>query len=165
MNAMKIFSVLTIFISILFVNLQSAHAEMPDITAGETKFDFKTGRYVLKDHVKVVFTDRTITAEMATVDLYNEKMNASGDVTMTSDDFLFRCDEMSGEWAKHGVEVSGNVKFVTSDGLSILAETGTFSWKTKLADFYDARILENGTEKKFKHVQFHVIEKKILVTE
>lgn len=163
MKLQKIFA--AIFLVSMLFTTTPASAEMPDITAGETKFDFKSGRYVLKNNVKVVFTDRTITAEEASVDLYNEVMNASGDVTMTSENMIFRCDEMSGEWAKHGVDVSGNVRFEILGGISIYSERGSFSWKTKLADFYNATVVENGVEKKFNHVQYHVIENQITESE
>ena len=163
MKIQKLFA--AIFLISMIFTTTPASAEMPDITAGETKFDFKSGRYVLTGNVKVVFTDRTITAQEASVDLYNEVMNASGDVTMTSENLTFRCDEMSGEWAKHGVDVNGNVKFDVLNGISILAERGSFSWKTKLADFYNATVIENGVEKKFNHVQYHVIENQITESE
>ncbi len=156
-------------------------AAMPDISAGETRFDIASGCYVLKNNVRVVARGRTMTAQEAKVSITSQKVWAQGDVTLEQDGITFRCDSIYVQGLEKMVDVLGNVNFDATDLIKITSEIAKFSWSTKIADFYgkvkidpiaaDGLTFAEGIDPNFDrnrtydHVQYNVVEKKILLLE
>lgn len=154
-------------------------AAMPDITAGETKF--VNGYYILKNNVRVVARGRTMTAQEAKVSILSQKVWAQGDVTLEQDGITFRCDSIYVQGTEKTVDVLGNVNFDATDLIKITSEIAKFSWSTKIADFYgkvklDVLAADGLTfadeidrnadlSRTYDHVQYNVVEKKILLLE
>ena len=174
----KFFCLLALMLSFLSTVCSAA---MPDITAGETRFDIAGGCYVLKNNVRVVARGRTMTAQEAKVSLTSQKVWAQGDVTLEQDGITFRCDSIYVQGLEKTVDVLGNVNFDATDLIKITSEIAKFSWSTKIADFYGNVQLNILAEKgltfdeavdpnfdrnqKYDHVQYNVVEKKIMLIE
>ena len=157
----------------------AAFAQAPDITAGSTKF--VNGYYILKDNVRVVARGRTMTAQEAKVSILTQKVWAQGDVTLIQDGIQFKCDSIYVQGTEKTVDVLGNVQFDATDLLKITSEVAKFSWSTKVADFYgnvSLNILDiNGLKcdaavdksldfnRTYDHVQYNVVEKKLMLVE
>lgn len=157
----------------------AAFAAAPDITAGETKF--VNGYYILKNNVRVVARGRTMTAQEAKVSILTQKVWAQGDVTLIQDGIQFKCDSIYVQGTEKTVDVLGNVKFDATNLLKITSEIAKFSWSTKVADFYgnvSLNILDvNGLQfapnvsssldcnRTYDHIQYNVVEKKLLLVE
>ena len=156
-----------------------SYAEMPDISAGSTSF--VNGFYILKDNVRVVARGRTMTAQEAKVSVFTQKVWAQGDVTLQQDGIEFRCDSIYVQGTEKTVDVLGNVKFDATDLIKITSEVAKFSWSTKIADFYGKVSLTVLDDKQLKydaamdrsldfnktydHVQYNVVEKKLMLVE
>ena len=171
-----------ILIFAIFVVQIKTFAAMPDISAGETHFDFSSGCYVLKNNVRVVARGRTMTANEAKVQIMSQKVWANGDVTLTQNGYSFKCDSIFVQGKLKTVDVLGNVDFSQDNIIAITSSVGQFSWGTKIADFYGkvnvkvsegAQLTfgeglvvdENGIDGEYDHVQYNVRESKILLLE
>ena len=177
---MRLIGLAAMFFLIALMPL-SVSAEMPDISAGETHFDIANGCYILKNNVRVVARGRTMTAHEAKVSLTTRKVWARGDVTLIQDGIKFNCDSIYVQGTEKTVDVLGNVFFEQEQLLKITSDIAKFSWGTKVADFYgkvsinveDAKKLKfgDGVDKNsdltqpYDHIQYNVVEKKILLLE
>lgn len=157
----------------------AAFAQAPDISAGETKF--VNGYYILKNNVRVVARGRTMTAQEAKVSILTQKVWAQGDVTLIQDGIQFNCDSIYVQGTEKTVDVLGNVKFDATNLLKITSDIAKFSWSTKVADFYGKVTLNildiNGLQfdpavsrsldfnRTYDHVQYNVVEKKLMLVE
>ncbi|MBR1580682.1 MAG: hypothetical protein IJ668_09310 [Selenomonadaceae bacterium] len=174
----KFFHSIALLIALLIMPSTSL-AQMPDITAGETSF--VNGFYILKNNVRVVARGRTMTAQEAKVSVFTQKVWAQGDVTLMQDGIEFHCDSIYVQGTEKTVDVLGNVKFDATDIIKITSGVAKFSWGTKLADFYGGVKLEvlNADQLKFDaavdrsldlnqiydHVQYNVVERKLMLVE
>ena len=157
-------------------------AAMPDITAGETHFDFSSGCYILKNNVQVIARGRTMTANEAKVQIMSQKVWANGDVTLKQEGYSFKCDSIYVQGKLKTVDVLGSVEFVQDDVISITSRVGQFSWGTKVANFYgDVKVSVVDIEKLniddnlklnleeingvYDHVQYNIREKTIILLE
>ena len=175
----KIIYILSTLLIIILTPAQSL-AAMPDITAGSKEFDFFNGCYVFKDKVTVNDRGRIVTAQKAVAQIATQKIWASGGVTLEGEGINFKCNKIFVQGLKHSVDVIGSVDFLQSDALKINCDVGTFSWDSKIADFYGhvkISFVENSTvslDSKLKsslkkingstydHIQYNVVEKKII---
>lgn len=172
----KLFQSILLLIAIVLPS--TVFAAMPDITAGETSF--VNGSYILKNNVRVVARGRTMTAHEAKVNVLSQKVWAKGDVTLIQDGIQFRCDSIFVQGTEKTVDVLGNVRFDQENLLNIRSEIAKFSWSTKVADFYGkvslnvvdpnglslaAGINRNALNQTYDHVQYNVVEKKIILLE
>ena len=162
----KIFTAMVLML--LFMSVKT-FAAMPDISSGSKQFDPFTMCYILKDNVKVVQQDRTITADRAVVKITEQKVWAVGDVTLSQAGLWFKCDKIFVQGLDNKVDVIGNLDFVQDGTLKITADVGTFSWKSKMADFYGHVKLnvDNSFSKKkinglYDHVKYDIVNKKII---
>ena len=174
----KFFYTIVLLMTVMMLPTTS-YAEMPDISAGSTSF--VNGFYILKDNVRVVARGRTMTAQEAKVSVFTQKVWAQGDVTLQQDGIEFRCDSIYVQGTEKTVDVLGNVKFDATDLIKITSEVAKFSWSTKVADFYGRVSLElldtdkvkfdeavNKTldcNRTYDHVQYNVVEKKLMLVE
>ena len=174
----KFFYSIALLIALLIMP-STGLAQMPDITAGETSF--VNGFYILKNNVRVVARGRTMTAQEAKVSVFTQKVWAQGDVTLMQDGIEFHCDSIYVQGTEKTVDVLGNVKFDATDIIKITSGVAKFSWGTKVADFYGSVKLEvlNADQLKFDgavdrsldfdrtydHVQYNVVEHKLMLVE
>ncbi len=177
---MRLIGLAAMFFLIALMPL-NVSAEMPDISAGETHFDIANGCYILKNNVRVVARGRTMTAHEAKVSLTSQKVWAHGDVTLLQDGIKFNCDSIFVKGQEKIVDVLGNVRFEQEKLLKITSEIAKFSWSTKIADFYgnvsiavediDHLKFDDGVDRNsdftrtYDHVQYNVVEKKLLLVE
>ena len=175
----KIIPLLMTLLMLIFISDKS-FAAMPDITAGSKEFDFFNGCYVFKDNVKVSDRGRVVTAQKAVAQIATQKIWASGGVTLEGEGINFKCDKIFVQGLKHSVDVIGSVDFIQSNALKITCDIGSFSWDSKIADFYGnvkievaknstvsfAAGLKNNLKKingsTYDHIQYNVVEKKII---
>ena len=168
----------SIMMLLLFMTAKT-FAAMPDISAGSTKFDPFNMCYIFQDNVKVVHQGSSVTANRAVAKMTVQKVWASGEVTLNQEGLKFRCDSVFVRGLDREAEVIGNIEFIQDGALKITADVGTFSWKSKEADFY-GRVkismdkssdvtLDNSLNIKKKkingtyaHIKYDVVNKKII---
>lgn len=172
--AMKLMIKFLLTITILLLMTTDSLAAMPDISAGETYFDFSKGCYVLRNNVKVVDRGRTMTADEAIVQIRSQKVWATGNVTLLQEGIKFSCDKIFVQGLEKSVEVIGNVDFNQDDEIKITSDVGTFSWDSKVADFYghvkisavninsNLKIKKSKINGTYDHIQYNIPEKKII---
>ena len=171
------------FLAIIFVMLlfpAKIFAAAPEISADEKYFNLLKGHYVLKGHVNVGLSNHgmtaKVTADEARVNLLGQKCWANGNVNFIHDNVTFGCDKAFLQWATKTADVSEKVKFSSKEVVEISADSGTFNWSEKIADFYGKvsvkpeknLILAEGLEVEdiiYAHVQINVRENKILALE
>lgn len=173
MRVLKIFSVLII----LFFLPIKVFADAPEISYGHSEFNFLKGYYILKDNVKISTNNRgvkiIVTADEAKVSLLQKKCLATGNVSLTHDNIIFKCDQAFAQWETTTADIVGKINFNSKDIITITADTATFNWSEKIADFYGK--VKIKTDKNFKadkdlkpdkkvyaHVRYNVVENKIL---
>ena len=176
---LKRFKFLTVTILMMLFMTMETFAATPDISAGSKEFDPFTMCYILKDNVKVVHQGRTITADRAVVKVIEQKIWANGNVTLIQDGLTFKCDKIFVQGLANKVDVIGNLNFVQDGALKITADVGTFSWSSKMADFYGHVNLNvdkyskvnfdenvNINHKKvngvYDHIQYDIVNNKII---
>ena len=177
MRLIKIFSIIIFALTLISTK---TFAAMPDISAGETKFDIFNGCYILKNNVKVIHQGRTMTANQATVKVADQKVWASGNVTLVDNEIKFNCDKIFVEGFKKNVTVIGGVDFFQDNALKIICDVGNFSWDNKIADFYGHVKIKIDKSSKVKldknlevnlkkingtydHIQYNIVEKKLIL--
>lgn len=165
--------------SILLILTSEAFAAMPDITAGETEFNFFKGCYIFKDNVRVSDRGMTVTAQRAVAQMTSQKVWATGNVTFEQQGLKFKCDKIFVKAAESEVEVIGKLNFVQDDLIKIVGDVGTFSWNNKCADFYgNVKLTVNKNAKinidqnlnikskklngTYAHIRYNIVEKKII---
>ena len=158
---------LPVLLALMLFMPRAAFAEMPDISAGQTYFDIRTGCYILKGNVRVAQGGRVITAREARAQLMTKEVWAEGDVTLVQDGMTLRCDSVYVRGAEDTAEVKGNVRFEQEKAISVTADNGTYQWDTKIADFYGNVTFrkEGGDENHCNHLQYQVVEEKILAVD
>lgn len=178
---MKLIKILPLIVLLICLFPARSFADMPEIEAGQSYLDVFKGYYVLKDNVKVKIKNHgvtaTVTADGAKVSVIQQKCWAEGNVHLTHDNESFSCDNAYLQWKTKTAEVVGNVNFSSKKILNVNSETATFNWGTKIVDFYgNVEVkaeknlqLEKGLKVKknkiYSHVQYNVIENKILLLE
>ena len=171
---------MTVLTLLLMIAPVKTFAAMPDITAGETSFDFFKGCYIFRNNVKVVDRGMTVTAKQATAQMTSQKVWATGGVTFEQEGLKFKCDKILVKAAESNVEVIGKLDFVQDDGaIKITGDVGKFSWDNKCADFYgkvkmtvakNANVtVDSGLKIKpkkvngtYSHIRYNIVEKKIV---
>ena len=174
MRALKIFALTVI---VLVAAQGKTFAAMPDISAGEQYYDIFNDIYVLRNNVRVAMDNHgfkgKISADEARVSMKKQCCWADGKVNLEQDDITFSCDRAYIVWATKTASVTGKVKFASKSAVEINADTAVFNWDTKIVDFYgkiklkaDKNVkLADGVKidgKSYQHVQYNVVEKKIL---
>ena len=174
MRALKIFA-LTLLV--LVVAQGKTFAAMPDISAGEQYFDVFNDVFVLRKNVRVAMDNHgfkgKLSADEARVSMKKQCCWADGKVKLEQTDITFGCDRAYIVWATKTASVTGKVKFESKSAVTINADSAVFNWDTKVVDFYgkiklkaDKNVkLADGVKidgKNYQHVQYNVVEKKIL---
>ena len=154
----KIIAVLFIM---LFMLVPSALASEPAISSDSQTFNPFTGVYDLKGNVHVDLGDRVIDGDTAKVYLYQLKVTAEGNITLTDKPtgIHFDCDKVDVIGNEKTAYVSGSMIF-TQDDLRITADSGSFNWKTKNAVF-SGNVAVNGTPQQ-GDVTYNVRDKKFI---
>lgn len=173
---MKFFKILPVLIILFFLPIK-VFADAPDISYGRSEFNLLKGYYILKDNVRISTNNRgvkmTVTADEAKVSLVNKKCLATGKVTLTYNEILFTCDQAFAQLETETADIVGKINFKSKDTLTISADTATFNWKEKIADFYGKVKIKTGKNFKvdknlkpgkdvYAHVRYNVVENKIL---
>lgn len=150
----------TVFI-LIFMLASSALAAQPDISSDRQIFNPFTGVYDLQGNVHVDLGDRVIDGDAAQVYLYELKVVAEGNISLTDKPtgIHFNCDRVEVVGNERTAYVSGNMLF-TQDDLRITANSGSFNWKTKNAVF-SGGVNVNGTPQSGT-VTYNVRDKKFL---
>ena len=174
MRALKIFA-LTLLV--LVCAQGKTFAAMPDISAGEQYFDVFNDVYVLRKNVRVAMNNHgfkgKLSADEARVSMKKQCCWADGKVKLEQNEITFGCDRAYIVWATKTASVTGKVKFESKSAVTINADSAVFNWDTKVVDFYgkiklkaDKNVkLADGVKidgKNYQHVQYNVVEKKIL---
>ncbi len=177
---MKLLKILPLIMLLIFLIPAKSFAAMPKIEAGQQYYDVFKGYFVLKDSVRVEMNNRGVTAiikaDGAKVNVVSQKCWAEGNVKLSHDNENFSCDNAYIQLRNKTAEVVGNVNFSNKDVLNVTADTAVFNWGNKLVDFYgNVKVkgeknlqLEDGLKlkkKKYSHVRYNVIEKKIILLE
>ncbi|MBQ9441537.1 MAG: hypothetical protein IJU55_00805 [Selenomonadaceae bacterium] len=169
---LKILPILLIF---MLIPLKT-FADAPEISSGQSTFNFLKGYYILKDDVTFTMNNRgfkgSIRADEAIVSLITQKCLATGKVTLTQENISLTCDKAYATFNDKNVIVEGNVNFDSKENLKITAEKATYKWDERIADFYgkvkvkteknfeiDENLNPNGT---FAHVRYNVETNKII---
>lgn len=152
-------------------------AAMPEISAGKTSFNPLNGNYILKENVFVSFDNHGFKAKLsaneAKGNMYLQKCWATGNVNFSHNEILFHCEKAYLHWQANKVDVLGSIKFDSKEIVTINADSATFNWQNKIADFYGKVKITPKNNLKFAnnlkldggnyaHVQFDVQENKIL---
>ena len=152
-------------------------AAMPEISAGEKYFNPLNGNYILKENVFVSFDNHgfkaKFTADEARGNMFSQKCWATGNVNFSHNEILFRCEKAFLHWQANTVNVSGSIQFDSKGVVAITADSATFNWQNKIADFYGkVKVIPKSNLKlannlkldggNYSHVQFDVRENKIL---
>lgn len=128
----KILFLFVIMVSSLLTTF--CFAATPEVSAKYTQFNPLTGVYQLEGQVTVKLPGQIIVADQATVYLYQQKVSASGNVHLSDTNINFWCDQVQVAGSENIAFCSGNCLF--RDGnTTIISQTGSFNWKTKLAIF------------------------------
>ena len=174
---MRVLKIFALIVLVLFVAQGKTFAEMPDISAGEQSFDFFRGVHVLRKNVRVSLNNHgfkgKLSADEARVNMAKKCCWADGKVKLEQGDIIFGCEHAYIVWATKTASVTGKVKFESKSGITINADSAVFNWDTKVVDFYgkiklkaDKNVkLADGVKidgKNYQHVQYNVVEKKIL---
>ena len=154
----KIFAIVFMLI---FMLVPTALASEPAISSDSQTFNPFTGVDDLKGHVHVDLGDRVIDGDTAQVYLYQLKVVAKGNISLTDKPtgIHFDCDQVDVIGNEKTAYVSGNMVF-TQDDLRITADSGSFNWKTKNAVF-SGNVNVNGTPQQ-GDVTYNVRDKKFL---
>lgn len=131
--------ILPIILILMLIPLKT-FADAPEISYGQSSFNFAKGYYILKDNVVVSMNNHgfkgTIRADEAKVSLLKQKCLATGKVTLTHENISLSCDEAFATFDEKNVIVVGGVKFDSKENLKITADKATYNWNEKIADFY-----------------------------
>lgn len=140
-----------------------SYAADPTIRSDSSTFNPLTGVYSLQGNVFVQFPAHdktlTITGDETQVSIYQLEVHGQGNISLSYDDLTFFCDKVDVYHNQRIAYVTGNLKF-THDHLLITADSGTFSWKTKLASFH-GNVTVNGT-KQSGDIVYDVLQKKFI---
>ncbi len=153
--------ILAILFVLIFMLVPSAFAEQPAISSDSQTFNPFTGVYDLKGNVHVDLGDRVIDGDEAQVYLYQLRVTAQGNISLTDkpSGIHFDCDRVEVIGNERTAYVTGNMVF-TQDDLHITADSGSFNWKTKNAVF-KGNVAVNGTPQQ-GDVTYNVRDKKFL---
>lgn len=153
--------IIAIVFMLIFILVPSALASQPAISSNSQTFNPFTGVYDLKGHVHVDLGDRVIDGDTAQVYLYELKVTAQGNISLTDkpSGIHFDCDRVEVIGSERTAYVTGNMVF-TQDDLRITADTGSFNWKTKNAVF-SGSVNVNGAPQQ-GDVTYNVRDKKFL---
>ena len=153
--------ILAVLFVLIFMLVPSAFAEQPAISSDSQTFNPFTGVYDLKGNVHVDLGDRVIDGDEAQVYLYQLRVTAQGNISLTDkpSGIHFDCDRVEVIGNERTAYVTGNMVF-TQDDLRITADSGSFNWKTKNAVF-KGNVAVNGTPQQ-GDVTYNVRDKKFL---
>ena len=153
--------ILAVLFMLIFMLVPSAFAEQPAISSDSQTFNPFTGVYDLKGNVHVDLGDRVIDGDEAQVYLYQLRVTAQGNISLTDkpSGIHFDCDRVEVIGNERTAYVTGNMVF-TQDNLRITADSGSFNWKTKNAVF-KGNVTVNGTPQQ-GDVTYNVRDKKFL---
>lgn len=153
--------IIAIVFMLFFMLVPSALASQPAISSDSQTFNPFTGVYDLQGHVHVDLGDRVIDGDAAQVYLYELKVTAQGNISLTDkpSGIHFDCDRVEVIGSERTAYVTGNMVF-TQENLRITADTGSFNWKTKNAVF-SGSVSVNGTPQQ-GDVTYNVRDKKFL---
>lgn len=153
--------ILAILFMLIFMLVPSAFAEQPAISSDSQTFNPFTGVYDLKGNVHVDLGDRVIDGDEAQVYLYQLRVTAQGNISLTDkpSGIHFDCDRVEVIGNERTAYVTGNMVF-TQDDLRITADSGSFNWKTKNAVF-KGNVAVNGAPQQ-GDVTYNVRDKKFL---
>lgn len=169
---LKILSLILIFMLIPI----KTFADAPEISYGQSTFNFLKGYYILKDDVTFTMNNRgfkgSIRADEAIVSLITQKCLATGKVTLTQENMILTCNKAFASFNEKNVVIEGNVNFESKENLKITSDKATYNWDERIADFYgkvkvkteknfevDENLKPSGT---YAHVRYNVETNKIL---
>ena len=162
MTSLRIF-LLTAFLTLAFSAV--AFAERPEVSADRQSFDVATMRYLLDGHVTVRFSERTITADHAQVNLITMEVWAQDHIRLVEGDILFIGKTLYVKGSERTAYLTDGADF-TRSALAIRSDEATFNWDTKIADFTgNVRLTREDTEEKCAHVRYNVVTGEVLPTE
>ena len=174
---MRVLKIFALTLLVLICAQGTTFAEMPEISAGEKYYDVFKDLYVLRKNVRVSLNNRKFTgkisADEAHVSLSKQCCWANGKVKVEQDNITFGCERAYIDLPTKTASVTGKVKFESKSAVTINADSAVFNWDTKIVDFYgkiklkaDKNVkLADGVKidgKNYQHVQYNVVEKKIL---
>ena len=153
--------ILAVLFMLIFMLVPSAFAEQPAISSDSQTFNPFTGVYDLKGNVHVDLGDRVIDGDEAQVYLYQLRVTAQGNISLTDkpSGIHFDCDRVEVIGNERTAYVTGNMVF-TQEDLRITADSGSFNWKTKNAVF-KGNVAVNGVPQQ-GDVTYNVRDKKFL---
>ena len=138
-------------------------AQDPVITSDSRTFNPMTGVYDLRGNVFVQFpahdSTLTITGDSTQVHMYSMEVHGQGNIKLSLGDLHFNCDKVDVYHSNSTAYVTGNINF-QEDGTTITADSGSYSWKTKVAAFH-GNVKVNGTAHD-GDVAYNVEQKKIV---
>lgn len=136
-------------------------AQDPVIKSDSRSFDPFRGIYDLRGHVYVQFPAHdnilTITGDTTQVHLYNMEVHGQGNIELTFDKLVFKCDKVDVYHSDRTAYVTGNCSF-DDTVTDITADKGSYCWKTKLAAF-SGNVKVNGVAQE-GDVEYNVITQK-----
>lgn len=165
---MRTLKTILLVLAIMIVSTYTVSAS-PKVTADNTTFDILSGTYKLDGNVCVATNSFTVTADHAQVNLASFEVWAQDNITCvySADDssatpINFSGDDLYGSWGSKTITVKGDTQF-KSGGLSVKADTTSFNWDTKIADFSgNVAVAKNGKTKIYSQIKYNVVDKKFL---
>lgn len=158
---MKKILLITIFLLSLLPAICSAGNYV--VKSDSKSFNPLSGTYDLQGNIYVQIpvqnTNITITGDRAQVRIYNMEVEAENNIALTYDDLTFNCDSVLVKVSDNTAYVNGNMKFIHGN-TTILADSGSYCWKTRLAEF-SGNVNVNGKKMK-KNITYNVNTKKIV---
>ena len=174
---MRVLKIFALTLLVIFAAQGTTFAAMPDISAKEIYYDIFKGVNVLRGDVRVSIDNHgfkaTLSADEARVNMEKKCCWADGKVKLAQDGVTFGCNHAYIVLDEKTASVTGKVKFESKSFVTISSDTAVFHWDTKIVDFYgkiklkaDKNVkLADGVKidgKDYQHVQYNVVEKKIL---
>lgn len=147
---MKFIKILPVLLILMLIPIKT-FADAPEISYGQSTFNFLKGYYILKDDVTFSMHrggfNGTIRADEAKISLITQKCLATGKVTLTQENMTLTCNEAFADFDEKNVIMAGNVNFDSKENLKVTADKATYKWDEKIADFYGK--VKIKTEKNF----------------
>jgi len=109
-------------------------ADGPDIRAGSKNFNPVSGVWTLRDGIVMQLRDITIKADEAEVAMYQQTVEARGNMSLIQNSITFSCDSGHATWADRTAYCNGHCVF-TDGKVNITSDSGTYNWKSKVATF------------------------------
>lgn len=147
-----------IFVLLFTLICSIASAARPSVTADDSYFDPDVGQYILTGNVVITIGARTITADSARFSPITMEVWGDDGVSFKQEDIAFTGGSVYVQGPARTAYIHDGSRF-SREGLTIISDTASFNWKTKLATFDgNVTITQDGKTWTVDHQEYNVRE-------